>query len=296
MSKDGTPAIIKEYEEKHSFIHLLVNEKKSTPFALNLGLKKSDAELKIILGAHAEIDQEYIIENLNALSVSKEIGCTGGIIENVYEDQISEVIGNAMSSRFGVGNAHFRTSTKEGYVDTVAFGAYRKEVFERVGYFDEELVRNQDDEFNYRLLKAGFSIYLSKKIRSKYYVRASFSKLYRQYFQYGYWKVFVNKKHGSITTARQVVPLLFVLYLFLGLGLSIIFPPIGVLYLLGILVYLILALLSAFRLQSSFTKGIKTAWVFFLLHYSYGLGYLQGIFQFIVLGKGPQSKQTISSR
>ena len=97
-----------------------------------------------------------------------------------------------MSSVFGVGNAHFRTGGKSGHVDTVAFGAYRREVFERVGFFDEELARNQDDEFNYRVVQGGFKIFLDPAIQSDYFVRGSISKLYKQYDQYGYWKVFVN--------------------------------------------------------------------------------------------------------
>ena len=90
---------------------------------------------------------------------------------------------------------------------------FKKEVFEKVGYFDEELVRNQDDEFNFRVIKGGFKIYLTQKIRSKYYVRGSFNKLYRQYYQYGYWKVFVNQKHGEVTSIRQLIPPAFVAFL-----------------------------------------------------------------------------------
>ena len=150
-STDSTVAIINDYSIKHSNIHLLVNEKQTTPFALNLGIKNSSSDIVIILGAHAELYSDYVSNCVDAFNFGTNIGCTGGIIENVYENEIAEVIGKAMSSSFGVGNAHFRTGNKDGFVDTVAFGAYKQEVFDKIGLFDEELIRNQDDEFNYRL-------------------------------------------------------------------------------------------------------------------------------------------------
>ena len=194
MSDDKTREIIQGIAKNNNQVILLDNLKQTTPFALNIALKKSTADIKIIFGAHATADPNFIIENVRAFENASDIGCTGGVIENVYENHTSKIIGLAMSSPFGVGNAHFRTGTKDGFVDTVAFGAYKKEVFEKVGYFDESLTRNQDDEFNFRVLKNGFRIYLSNKIYSKYYVRGAFDKLFKQYFQYGYWKVFVNKK------------------------------------------------------------------------------------------------------
>ncbi len=217
LSTDNTREIVSSLSNKHKNIQLIDNEKQTTPFALNLGLKASNCAIKIILGAHAEIDKDFIKNNVSVLNDYPEVGCAGGIIENVYENESAETIGLAMSSAFGVGNAHFRTGSKNGFVDTVAFGAYRKEVFEKIGYFDEDLIRNQDDEFNFRLLQNGFKIYLNSNIKSKYYVRASFSKLYKQYYQYGYWKVYVNKKHKAVTSIRQLVPLFFILFLFLGL-------------------------------------------------------------------------------
>ncbi len=296
ISSDGSREIISRMSASYPYIHLLDNEARTTPHALNLGLKRSNAEVKIILGAHAEIDRQFILQNIETLKESEEVGCSGGIIENVYEDNTSELIGKAMSSSFGVGNAHFRTAAKEGFVDTVAFGAYRKEVFEKVGYFDEDLVRNQDDEFNFRLLKNGYKIFLSKAIRSKYYVRASLKKLYRQYYQYGYWKVFVNKKHKAITTFRQLVPLFFVLYLFIGIAASIIYRLLIGLFSFGLAIYFALSIFSAIRLHSSPIKILKTVSIFFILHFSYGLGYLNGIWRFVLLGKGPDIRQMKSSR
>ena len=288
LSTDNTREIVSSLSNKHNNIQLIDNEKQTTPFALNLGLKASNCAIKIILGAHAEIDKDFIKNNVSILNDYPEVGCAGGIIENVYENESAETIGLAMSSVFGVGNAHFRTGSKNGFVDTVAFGAYRNEVFEKIGYFDEDLIRNQDDEFNFRLLQNGFKIYLNSNIKSKYYVRASFSKLYKQYYQYGYWKVYVNKKHKAVTSIRQLVPLFFVLFLFLGFTISFLHWVLATLFSLGILAYIFLAIVFASQKSNSFEKITVIAYTFFLLHFSYGLGYLVGIFDFIALNKGPR--------
>jgi len=294
FSDDSTIAIIKDLANKHGYIHLIENKKQTTPFALNLGLKANHADIKIILGAHAEIYPDYINQCIKAFNFDEQLGCVGGIIENVYENETAEAIGKAMSSGFGVGNAHFRTGQLDGYVDTVAFGAYKKEVFEKIGYFDEELIRNQDDEFNFRLLKHGFKIYLYRPIKSKYYVRASFKKLYKQYYQYGYWKVYVNKKHQTITTLRQIVPLLFVLFLFGGAVLSIIMPILGILYLSILGLYFMAGVYSASKQAKSLNIVLNIVKCFFVLHFSYGLGYLKGIIDFFALNKSIKNEESLT--
>ena len=116
----------------------------------------------------------------------------------------------ATSTPFGIGGGRFHYSNKEEWVDTVYMGAWHRRVFEQIGLFDEELARDQDDEFNYRLRAAGGRILLSPKIRSEYSVRSSPSALWRQYFQYGFWKVRVLQKHPRQMSLRQFVPPAFV--------------------------------------------------------------------------------------
>ena len=290
LSNDKTPEIVREIAKQHNNVHLLINQKETTPYALNLGLKTSTADVKIILGAHAEVDTAFIAENVKVLNKYPEVGCSGGIIINVFENETSEVIGTAMSSPFGVGNAHFRTGQKDGFVDTVAFGAYRKEVFEKIGYFDEELARNQDDEFNFRMLKEGFKIFLSKNIRSKYYVRASFNKLFRQYYQYGYWKVFVNKKHHTITTIRQLIPLFFVLFLLFAAVTSFVHPLLFGFNLSILVLYFAFAFIFAMKIAKKKKQIPRIIFTFLILHISYGWGYLMGIIDFVLLNKKPQKK------
>jgi GT2 family glycosyltransferase len=200
-----------------------------------------------------------------------------------------------MSSPFGVGNAHFRTGTKSGYVDTVAFGAYRTEVFEKAGYFDEDLTRNQDDEFNYRIGQHGFKILLDPAIQAKYYVRASFGKLLRQYYQYGFWKVYVNKKHKAVTTMRQLVPPAFVLFLVTGIA-AFFIPYYWIVWSVLMLLYVLGALISALGQKAGITEIPGVIWSFIILHTAYGFGYLRGIVRFVLLGLNPSSKHSTSSR
>lgn len=154
MSTDNTREILKKKQTEIEYLNIIDNPDKITPIALNIGIKKSKGDYIAILGAHAEVESTYFYKALQELNSNHEISCIGGLIKNIYEDNKSRGIGLAMSSPFGVGNAYFRTGKKSGFVDTVAFGIYRKEVFDTVGYFDESLARNQDDEFNFRVIIA----------------------------------------------------------------------------------------------------------------------------------------------
>lgn len=296
LSNDGTIEIIHQYEKKEGFnCNLIENQKRKTPYALNLGLKAAKGKYKAIFGAHATADTDFCKNSIEFLDNNKNIACVGGVLENIFENEASKTIGLAMSSPFGVGNAHFRTGEFEGEVDTVAFGVYRAEVFEDIGYFDEELTRNQDDELNFRITKSGRKIFLSKRIKAKYFVRSSFPKLRRQYFQYGYWKVFVNKKHQTITTVRQLIPAFFVAYL-LGVLPIVLFIPFGEIYLSGLLLYLMAAIYFSGKLSKKLNEQFSIIKVFWILHYNYGLGYLKGILDFYLLNKNPGIKSEEISR
>ena len=289
-SSDNTVNIINEYKSQYSFINIIENSRQTTQWALNMGIKKASGEIIIILGAHAYIDSLYIANCVEHLKNNKETACVGGLIKNIYESNISKVIGYAMSSSFGVGNAYFRTGNKSGYVDTVAFGAYKRNVFEKAGFFDEDLVRNQDDEYNFRLGKYGYKIFLDTSLKLYYYTRASFGKLFKQYFQYGYWKVYVNKKHKTITTLRQVIPSLFIIFLIVGACASFLNNLLFYLYLFVICIYLIAAVSSAIKRTYNPKEILFFVYTCLILHTSYGSGYLSGIFHFFILGKTPSEK------
>ena len=285
-STDGTLEKLQQLALQHeNKIVVLKNERRVTPVALNMGLQASNEDFKMILGAHAALPNDYIEKCVHTFIENPEADCVGGIILNEYQDSTSQAIGCAMSSSFGVGNAHFRTGNKNGFVDTVAFGMYRKEVFEKIGYFREELIRNQDDEFNFRMESNGMKCFLNTDLHSKYYVRGTLNKLLKQYYQYGYWKVYVNLIHGQITTVRQLVPFAFVLYLFMLVVFIIVIPKYSLFIAIPLLLYFILALVFAFRSKSEVLGSTLIS--FFILHLGYGWGYLRGVFEMKIFGKRP---------
>lgn len=295
-STDATGVIVSEYAEKHSFIRLLINEEEFTPQALNIGIRASTSELVMILGAHAELAKGFLTHIVEVFKKYPEVGCAGGHIENIAESPFARAVNAGMSSIFGVGNAHFRTGTKEGFVDTVAFGVFRREVFDKVGYFDEDLIRNQDDEFSFRLIKNGYKIYLSNHPAAKYYVRAKASKLFKQYFQYGYWKVYVNRKHKTITTLRQLIPAFFVAFLILGLIGSLLSSLLLWISCAIFALYIAFAIIASISKRRTCESFHRTILVFLILHVAYGTGYIKGLFDFMVFNYSPNSKMTQGTR
>lgn len=296
MSNDGTRETVLEMAQTHGNIHLLDNHQKTVPYAMNAGIEAATGEVIIRIDGHAAMLPGFVDACLNELEAHPECGCVGGSIDNIDTTETARVISLAMSSKFGVGSAHFRTGDFEGYVDTLAFGAYRKAVFDRIGLFDPVLTRNQDDELNFRLTKAGYKIWLSKNIRSKYYVRGTFKKLYRQYFQYGYWKVYVNRKHSAVTNLRQLVPFVFVAYVFSGLAAALLHPWLLGLWLAGMGLYWLANAASAFRAAGASLAMLRVAWACFIMHWSYGLGYWLGVWHFLLLRRQPSDRQQTVSR
>nr|MDE5575046.1 glycosyltransferase family 2 protein [Bacteroidales bacterium] len=201
----------------------------------------------------------------------------------------------ASSNGFGVGNAFFRTGiSKIRQVDTVPFGCFRRELFDRIGFFDEELVRNQDDEFNARIIRSGGKIFLLPEIEVVYIARGSLAKIAKTYFQYGLFKPLVNKKIKVPATFRQFVPVLFVASLLAGLPFAVFFPAIRWIYLCCL----------AFYFGIGFSIGLQQAFkhkkpvlffllplVFFLMHLSYGCGYWKGLWK-VAFGCGFQVKDS----
>lgn len=295
-STDKTRAVLSSWNERWENVHMLDNPERHTPQALNIGIQASDSHVVIILGAHAEMFPDYISNCINVLNDHPEVACVGGVLDHVNENRGAEIIAKAMSSPFGVGNVRFRTGGQPGYVDTVAFGAYRREVFNKVGLFDTDLVRNQDDEFNYRILASGDKIWFDPSIRSKYFVRSSFEKLFKQYRQYGYWKVFVNVKHKTVTTVRQLVPAIFVFTMVSLILLGFAFPAFWSVFASALVLWFLVAMVAAMaaRTSSALLGGVVLA--FFILHVSYGLGYLEGIVRFAILRLKPRSSRLETTR
>jgi glycosyltransferase involved in cell wall biosynthesis len=265
-------------------IRLLDNEREIVPTALNIGLSEAKGDVIIRVDGHCEIAPDYVKRCVELLRRT-EAECVGGALATVGETDSARAIALAQSSAFGVGGVAFRTGReKPTYVDTLAFGAYRREVFDRIGEFDEELVRNQDDEFNYRLVQSGGKILMDPTIRSVYYSRASLKGLWRQYFQYGYYKVRVIQKLGAIPSWRHLVPASFVLGVIVSLAASAVTGnPLWAGLVLGSYA---VANLGA-SLWTAVRHGVKhlplLGLAFFINHVSYGTGFLVGLFRFGVV-------------
>jgi glycosyltransferase involved in cell wall biosynthesis len=295
MSTDDTRAEIARLIAAHPdrAITLIDNPHQIVPTGMNLAQRLAKGEIIVRVDGHCEIAPDYISQCVAHLQRGEADG-VGGPIETVGQSPESQAIAFAMSSKFGVGGSAFRTvKDKALYADTVAFPAYRRDVIERVGAYDEDLVRNQDDEYNYRLRKLGFRLLLTPKIRSRYYSRSSLRKLWRQYYQYGFYKVRVLQKHPRQMSLRQFVPPLFVAALTLG-GVSALFEPVvRSLWLLLVAVYL------AANLGVSFALAARHGWqylrylpfAFATLHLSYGLGFWHGLLHF-----GLQARRTEQDR
>lgn len=301
MSDDGTRDVIYSLKQNYPTLDLVDNAFKLTPFAFNIGIYAGGkADFVQIVGARHILSKNYLINCLSILKENEKVWCVGGKIINEFVNEDGRIIAEAMSTTFGMGLGNFRTLEKSGFTDTVTSPMYPYWVFDKIGYFDEELIRNQDDDFNFRVIQAGGKIFFDSSINLKYYVRGNFQGLWRQFFQYGYWKVYVNKKHSAVTTLRQLVPPLFVLY-------TVLFPLsvfIGKSFLiiaaLPLFIYILLDFGVSFKVyyknkvnKLSFFKLLIT---FPILHLSYGFGYLKGIFDFLLMNKKPSDRQKRLSR
>ncbi|MCB0572767.1 MAG: glycosyltransferase family 2 protein [Phaeodactylibacter sp.] len=270
-STDGTLEVIARYQAEHPNIHLLHNEQRYVPYALNLAIPRCSGRYIARLDAHAEYPPDYFEACIEASEASGADN-VGGYIHSEGRGAVGMAIAAAMSSPFGVGNASFRTRVTDAFVETVPFGFWKREAFGRFGLFDEQLIRNQDDEFNYRTIRMGGRIYQSARIHSRYFVRDSFRALFRQYYQYGYYKPLVLKKVGQVVKARHLAPACFVVYLFTlpaALPFSWWLIPIGL--------YLLLAIYFTIKSQSPTPAKVLVPVAFFILHLGYGLGFLLGL-------------------
>lgn len=304
MSTDDTRAILQQFILQHSSFILLDNPGKIVPTGLNLALRHARGEIIIRVDGHCIIAPDYVSKCVDALQRTGADN-VGGKMNAVGNNPFGKAIALATSTPFGIGGGRFHYSDEEEWVDTVYMGAWPRRVFDRIGPFDEELVRDQDDEFNYRLRAAGGKILLSPKIKSEYTVRSSPSALWRQYYQYGFWKVRVLQKHPLQMSLRQFVPPLFVLALLISFTFAAPSLAPGVFRLIPHTWYLILDtwyLVPGTYLLANLTASLWTVinkartthyspfsilhsllflpLVFAILHLSYGSGFLIGLFKF----------------
>jgi len=282
-SSDGSRDIVEEFAAGDDLnLRLIDNPGRTTARGLNLGIAHARGDVIARVDAHAAVAPDFLRQSVDALTTTDADG-VGGPIESVGRGLIGEAIAIAMSSPFGVGNAHFRYSREAQYTDTVAFPAYRRQIFDRIGPFAEDVDYGEDDEFHYRLGDAGGRLLLTPKIRSTYYTRSSLPDLFRQYLAYGRAKVEVLRRHPRQARLRQFVPAAFVTAL-LGLGLlSLAARPFRRLLVLLLAIYLLASSLASLRIASQ--RGWRYApllpLAFACLHTAYGLGFLGSLLRLL---------------
>jgi glycosyltransferase involved in cell wall biosynthesis len=281
MSTDRTRQILRYFQAQDVRVKLIDNPEKIVPTGLNLAIAHAQGDVIVRVDGHCEIAVDYIRQCVTHLE-NDEVDGVGGPLETIGDTPRASVIARAMSSSFGVGGSAFRTThDKTMLTDTVAFPAYTRRIIERAGPFDEEMVRNQDDEFNYRLRKMGARILLAADVRCRYHSRNSFRSLWKQYFQYGYWKIRVIQKNPRQVRFRQFVPLIFVTALMISflmiplLGVTVPFALILASYLLAIVAA---SLREASRTDERPLTLLPLAYA--TLHLSYGFGFLVGLARF----------------
>jgi len=277
-SNDKTVEIVKKFSQQNPKINLklLTNPKQIAPTAFNIGIKATNSDSVIILGAHSSVDKNFVSEGIKVLNAMPEVVCVGGPIKSIGQGFVGQTIALAMGSRFASGSS-FRFSQKAKYVDTVAFGAYRRSIFKQVGYFDEKLIKNQDYEFNRRIIAKNKKIYLTPKIQSSYYVRSSIKKLAKQYFGYGFWKVTVLRKNKSFLAPRQLAPLALLATLMITFILGFAFVTFKALFIVIALLYLTTSLIFALKLTRQTKKVILLMSSFAAMHFSFAVGFLFGL-------------------
>jgi succinoglycan biosynthesis protein ExoA len=283
MSEDETRNVVLELQAAYPAISVRVfdNPKKVVAAGLNTLLSQTRGEVIVRVDGHTIIAPDYIRQCVKALQRTGADN-VGGRMDPVAETRFGEAVAGVTSSPFGVGGARFHYSTREEWVDTVYLGAWPRHVFKVVGNFDEEQVRNQDDEFNYRLLRHGGRILLSPRIKSWYYNRSTLGSLWRQYFQYGFWKVRVMQKHPSQMRLRQFVPPAFVASLLFSLTMAA-FSRIGVvLFACALGSYTIANVAASVTVAQSGNRRLLPLLMlgFATIHVAYGLGFLTGLLRF----------------
>ncbi len=277
QSTDRTRQLVERFAAESTLdLRLLDNPQRRTAPALNIALRAARGEIIVRVDGHCIVAPDFLTESVAAMDWSGA-DCVGGPIRSAGEGCWGEAIAAAMSSPFGVGNAAFRVSEREQWTDTVAFGAYRRGLFDSLGPFREDLDGGEDDEFNYRLLSAGGRILLTPAIRSTYVVRGSPAAAFRQYFGYGRAKVRVLSAHPGQTRWRQLVPPAFVASVVAG----------ALMTLRGDrrLLQTVLASYGGAALAASAMTAGRTdvrllpalPLAFAALHTGYGLGFLTGI-------------------
>ena len=283
MSEDGTTEIVKHFIQGRPFMKLIDNPKKIIPAAMNLGIKNAKGKIIVKTDAHTVYPKDYISKCVEALG-KYDADNVGGILVTMPGDHTlqAKAIAISLSHPFGVGSSPFRQesfSKKPRWVDTVAFGCYKREVFEKVGLYNENLVRSSDMEFNIRLKKAGGKILLLPDIMASYYADSTFETFWQHNVKDGIWAIYPLKFTKVLFRPRHFVPFLFISSFLMLLPLSFLFRPLLFLLLLILGGYMFGAFISSLQIVFQ-QRDIRYLYMmpiaFIIRHFAYGLGSLWG--------------------
>ncbi len=290
MSKDGTRDIVENYARQYPFIHLLNNEKRIVPIAMNIGIRVSKGDVIMRLDAHAQYPANYFSVLVKALETidADNVGaaCRTDVLNKTPK---TLAIREVLSNKFGVGNSTFRLGVdKVMEVDTVPFGCWKREVFDKYGVYDERLIRNQDIELNKRIVRGGGHIYIVPDTYCVYLARETFKGLAKNNYGNGKWNVltvYYTKQMGSLSL-RHFIPLLFLLSLIVPLFCSLIWSSFVFVTIVSLLAYLLT--LGGIGMKLTISKRLSFGYLlisFFVLHVSYGWGSLNGIISVLKNGR-----------
>lgn len=298
MSDDGTRALLDSRSGADDRLRVVDNPAGITSTALNLATVCASGDIVVRMDVHTVYASDYVRECVRALGDTRAV-CVGGAWRPVGQGWPQRAISLAFSSRFGSGGAASRRADFSGPVDTVYLGAWRRDDLLRLGGFDESLVRNQDDELNLRIVRGGGMVWQSAAIRSTYTPRGSFPALFRQFYQYGYWKVPVIRKHRLPASPRHLAPVAFVA---VAAALAASMPwssTAGVALAALLAVYVLTALFNAALLARAphrlrDTVGIAAAMA--CMHFGYGLGFGWALVDLLLLRRTPGATATRLTR
>lgn len=280
LSTDQTLEVINDHKEKLNKLHIKVisNPLKNIPSALNIGIRNSSGEVIVRMDAHSIPNPDYIkfcVEDLNN-NLGSNVGGRWIIIPG-SKSKMGKCISLAASHPFGVGDAKYRYSSEAGYVDTVPYGAFYRNLIDEIGYFNEDLLANEDYEFNVRIRNSGRKIYFDPRIKTQYVARDTISSLSKQYWRYGYWKFRMLRKYPETLRWRQAIPPIYVAGIIL-LGLIAFFIPIARLLLVSLMTLYVLVLfigtLSVLNMKKEQFCFIGIPIAIIVMHFSWGLGFL----------------------
>jgi glycosyltransferase involved in cell wall biosynthesis len=283
QSTDQTISVINTEKEKFNKLNLkvLTTPQKNIPAAVNIGIRNSSGDIIIRMDAHSIPHPDYI--KICVEDLTNKLGSNVGgrwIIIPGSDSKMAKCISRAASHPFGVGDAKYRYSSEPGYVDTVPYGAFYKDLIDEIGYFNEDLLANEDYEFNVRIRNSGRKIYFDPRIKTQYIARDSIRSLSKQYWRYGYWKFRMLRKYPDTLRWRQAIPPIFVAGIILLILMSIFLPKVWILLGIITLLYILILCIGTLsvidiKTESYCLFGIPIAII--VMHFSWGLGFIYSL-------------------